>query len=1129
MKKVAIGVAGVALVLVAAGLLGPRFVNWNAYKDDIAEQVLAATGRQLEIAGSIEVSFLPPSATVEGIQLSNMNGAAVAHMATLERARVSLAFLPLLTGKIEVASLTLVGPVVELETLADGRTNWTFDPQAVAKPGAADTPTAPPTPRRREAFSIGQLVIEDGTIVYRDSRTGALERVDALDAELTLASAEGPVSAKGSAAPRGVPMRFDVSVGAFGGEAPVPIALSLDVDGGAGRLEIKGEATKLGESGAFSGKLRVEAGDPLKLSRSLFGGAEGSDGLPGALAQRVTLDASVAASASQVAVTELVLAHGESQAKGSLEARFGKTPRFDAKLAVNRLDLDAMTAAPPPKGKDGEKRKAGSEKPPVPAKAGKPAPARPSGEGFSIPADVAGALDVTVNELRTNGADVRDVHVTGTLAGGALALSKVSATLPGATAVSASFNVTARKGAPAIDGTVNLVSDSARELLKWLKVDLAGVPEDRLKRVNFAGRVAMAGEDVQVRDATLAFDQSRVTGAANVALRKRPAFGANVTIDRLDLDAYLPAPGKKPAQTGGAGGEASGGQASPAEAKAASPLAALAPLEAFDANVQVRVGTLGYRKMAVQGLVLDATLAQGVLTVRELAAQDFAGASGRVGGTLSGFTGQPQVKANLDVRAADAARFLKAVGVQAGGAEKLGRLALIGSINTNVKDAALDVALQLAGGSLKMQGPVTGLGGAMRYDLNLAADFPDMGALLRSGGGQGGARLGALRLSGKGQGDAANLNLSQLKGTVGPVALSSGEIKLAMGGARPKIAATLVTGDVPLDAFGSPQVPKPAAAPGRAGAAPGSTGGSAAATGGQRWSREPIDMAALKSADGEFRIQSTAIRSGKIAITNAVIDASLLDGTLEIKSFTGRLFDGAFSAKGKVQTSPAAEMALSLEQFDVNQALRGLADLDRATGRATLRATLKGVPKTEYDFVSSLAGNGTLDGTLTVKLKSEEVAGAGLLGALGRSVGGLQGIGGMAEGLFMAFGAGQGTLKGTFQADRGIVRTNDLALTNPQATTRVVGQADLPNWTVDGQGTVATAGAQQPVFTVAAKGPLDQPSMKFGGTGIQGTNPLQQILPGLLGKPQQQPQQQQPSQQQKKPTLQDILKGVTKP
>ena len=128
-KKTVLALAGVLALLIVAGLVVPSFIDWNRYKSEIAAQVSAATGRELVIDGTLDVSFLPqPTLIAEDLRLSNMPGAAVADMVILGGLRVRLALWPLLAGKVEIASLTLIRPMVELELLSDDRPNWEFEP-----------------------------------------------------------------------------------------------------------------------------------------------------------------------------------------------------------------------------------------------------------------------------------------------------------------------------------------------------------------------------------------------------------------------------------------------------------------------------------------------------------------------------------------------------------------------------------------------------------------------------------------------------------------------------------------------------------------------------------------------------------------------------------------------------------------------------------------------------------------------------------------------------------------------------------------------------------------------------------------------------------------------------------------
>ena len=84
-------------------------------------------GRKLVIDGDLQFSVLPaPRLSVRDARLANIEGASTPDMVRLKSLEVRIRFLPLLQGRIEVESVTLVEPVIELEILADGRANWQF-------------------------------------------------------------------------------------------------------------------------------------------------------------------------------------------------------------------------------------------------------------------------------------------------------------------------------------------------------------------------------------------------------------------------------------------------------------------------------------------------------------------------------------------------------------------------------------------------------------------------------------------------------------------------------------------------------------------------------------------------------------------------------------------------------------------------------------------------------------------------------------------------------------------------------------------------------------------------------------------------------------------------------------------
>src|SRR5690606_7810960 len=188
---------GVLLVLViAAILIGPGFVDWNSYKREITAKVEEATGRRLEILGDISLSLLPPTLSAEGVRFATLPG--------------RIAPWPLLQGNLRVERIALVNPTILLEISADGRSNWAF------RDGAADPSDRATLRGRAESgldISFDKVSIENGTVIYRDARAGTERAVVNLDAEIAAETLRGPFRAAGSAVVGGDPVAFDISTG----------------------------------------------------------------------------------------------------------------------------------------------------------------------------------------------------------------------------------------------------------------------------------------------------------------------------------------------------------------------------------------------------------------------------------------------------------------------------------------------------------------------------------------------------------------------------------------------------------------------------------------------------------------------------------------------------------------------------------------------------------------------------------------------------------------------------------------------------------------------------------------------------------------------------------------------------
>jgi hypothetical protein len=323
------------------------------------------------------------------------------------------------------------------------------------------------------------------------------------------------------------------------------------------------------------------------------------------------------------------------------------------------------------------------------------------------------------------------------------------------------------------------------------------------------------------------------------------------------------------------------------------------------------------------------------------------------------------------------------------------------------------------------------------------------------------------------------------------------------------------------------------------------TGGAQAAQAppGERWSREPIDLSALRAVNAKVKLKSEALILDTLRLDRALIDASLTDGLLDLGKLAGTLYGGALSVSGKVDARQdlQAGLAVTAIEVDLGKLLRDLAKTDRVSGPLNLNAALTARGRSEAELVSALTGQGDFTGSLNVKAKAEEQVGAALLGILGQKIREIRGVTETTATLFNAFAGTPAALKGTFTAKNGILRTEDARLDGRNAVALTKGTADLPAWLLDSRTDLYRAeNPDTPYVSANLQGPLDKPNVRISGQAFQrqqqvapapatsGPQPSGPQPSGTAPATQPAPIQQAPQQLKPEDIIKEGLKGLLK-
>nr|WP_246500546.1 AsmA family protein [Azospirillum rugosum] len=1093
-----IAVLVVLAVLVGAVLIVPGFIDWNSYKAQIAERVSSATGRAVELKGDIGLSLLPsPALTVRDARLANAPGGAEPDMARLKELDVRVALGPLLGGRIQVQSIRLIDPVFVFEVLPDGRFNWDLSgadrPPPPAGQGSGDGLAS--------AVSFDQVTVENGTILYRDARAGRSETLDRLDARIVAGSFTGPFQGQGSFRARGVPMRGEMFVSRLVEGAAVQVRAALSMADTDATLRFAGIVTKapVGGGSRAQGDLRVEGADLARALDSLTGKAAGqAAGGHGAanpaLAQSFSVRTAVEASAAGASFTNLEGQLGDTRATGTATLRSGgpeagSPARAEVTLGLNRLDLDGWLD----RGLD-RAGTSGGAAPSASAPTGGTAPAGPAAGrpgSFALPEGLDAKLDLSVDAITYNGGIVRQGRVEANLSGGTLNIDRFSALLPGGSDFVAAGELAAANGQPALTLRMEANADNLRALLEWLKVDVHAVPADRLRRASLSAQVQGRPGRVDVSGLDLRVDTSRLSGAVAYVDRGRPAFGARLDLDRLNLDAYLPQPadaGGAAAPAGAAPANGKGNAAASANGNARQPMTPARLLASVDANLDLTVGQLTVRGLPATGLHLDATAAGGALSVKQATVEDFAGLKGRLDGQAAGIAPLRGAHLTLNVEAASLDGLSRVVSWPAGAPdpEKIGPVKAQARLSGDADRLAVELSMDAVGGNLEAGGTVLNLEHNPSADLKLRTRHPELGQLaaLLSNRAEA-AAYGAMDLYAELAGTKKAFTLANIQGTVAGTSLR-GRAATDLNGAKPRVDAEIQTGDLDLDRLAA----GPAAASRRPGAPAGGPAPAGSAAPAPAADSGSLDFGWLNSFDGRLALTSAALVKGETRIEKPALRAAVQNGVLTLEQFDGGLLGGQLGITGRLAApggqAPTAEAAITLVKAKLAQAFKdggiGGGALDLTGGTLDLESTLATSGTSTDALLRALSGQGRVsarDGVirgfdlralrdrLTRLDRPQE-----LLGAV---MGGLQG----GETQFAR-------MDGTFVVDQGVLRTEDLKLDSDVGQASGVGQVNLPAKSIDMRVRVTILSEQAlPPLTVRLTGPLAQPTRSFEMQEVQ--------------------------------------------
>lgn len=346
---------GLILLLIAALVLLPKFVDVKQYKPRIEAQVTKATGRSFSLGDDLRLSLFPyASLSFSDLHLGSLPGFKEKDFIIVKSFDVRVKLVPLLFKDIQIKRFILKGTRLVLETSEDGRTSWEFNTKTTPEL-SVKTPTEIKKPRNAEsgeglalkAFTLGELAVTDGSVLWLDHKKKERKEISDVTLLLQDVSLDRPIGVIFSARLDKQPFSLKGNVGPIGkmlGKGTIPLDLSVrafeQVD-----MALKGNVVDPSTQPKFDLTINVSPFSPRKLLAAAGKAMPVSTSDPGVL-NRVSFKAGIKGDSKNVSVSDGVLDMDESKVNFTIKAGDFEKPRIAFNMDLNQIDLDRYL--PPP-------------------------------------------------------------------------------------------------------------------------------------------------------------------------------------------------------------------------------------------------------------------------------------------------------------------------------------------------------------------------------------------------------------------------------------------------------------------------------------------------------------------------------------------------------------------------------------------------------------------------------------------------------------------------------------------------------------------------------------------------------------------------------------------------------------
>ena len=355
LKWGAIVVGCLVVVIIAALVLIPMFVDVAKYKPILESKVTAATGRPFSVGDDLSLSLFPwAGVSFSDLRLGNPAGFTEKNFVTVKSFEVRVKLLPLLSKDVQIKRFVLNEPQIVLVKNKKGLENWA-QPKPAGKDAAEEkAPSTESVPGGLgipiSALTAENIAINNGSALWIDHTTDTRKEITDIGLILKDVSLNRPVKLTFSAQLDQKPLSLEGTVGPVGtGLKEGKIALDLSIKALKQLvLRLKGNLENLITNPGVDMDIEVAEFSPRMLMSELGQEFPVATTDPEAIS-RLALKAHIKADAKKVSLTNGNMELDQSKLKLSAAATEYSRPNLKFDIDLDQIDLDRYM---PPKSEE---------------------------------------------------------------------------------------------------------------------------------------------------------------------------------------------------------------------------------------------------------------------------------------------------------------------------------------------------------------------------------------------------------------------------------------------------------------------------------------------------------------------------------------------------------------------------------------------------------------------------------------------------------------------------------------------------------------------------------------------------------------------------------------------------------